>query len=99
MSITETCIKHPVFTVMMVLAMVIFGAFSYSGIGLDSLPDVAPPIATITCVYPGADPETIEKEVSERIENAVSEVAGIKVLRSFSNLFVNNRILSINKIN
>ena len=84
MSITETCIKNPVLTVMMIAAMVVFGAISYTGIGLDNLPEINPPVATITCAYPGADPETIEKEVSQRIEDAVSQVAGIKTLRSMS---------------
>ncbi|NLH47297.1 MAG: efflux RND transporter permease subunit [Myxococcales bacterium] len=84
MSWIEICIRHPVFTSMMIAAIFVFGIASYPEIGLDMLPNVDTPIVTVTTIYPGADPESVEKEISEKIEDALSNVAGIKTMRSIS---------------
>jgi multidrug efflux pump subunit AcrB len=47
-------------------------------------PEVEFPIVTVTAVYPGADPETIESRVVDKLEEAISTVNGIKVMRSTS---------------
>ncbi len=84
MKISETCIRQPVFTSMMILALVVFGLVSYRTIGVDLFPDVDIPVVTVTVSYPGADPETVETEVTDRIEEAVNTISGIKTLRSES---------------
>ncbi len=52
--------------------------------GVDLFPDVDFPIVTISVSYEGADPETVETEVTDKIEEAVNTIAGIKTLRSES---------------
>ncbi|MBW1806977.1 MAG: efflux RND transporter permease subunit [Deltaproteobacteria bacterium] len=84
MFLSDVSIKRPVFASMLMAAIVVFGLAAYPSIGLDMLPEVDVPVATIFTIYPGADPETIEKEVSEKIEDAVSTVSGIKTLRSIN---------------
>ncbi len=84
MKISETCIRQPVFASMMILALVVFGLVSYRTIGVDLFPDVDIPVVTVTVSYPGADPETVETEVTDRIEEAVNTISGIKTLRSES---------------
>ena len=84
MKISETCIRRPVFASMMILALVVFGAVSYRTIGVDLFPDVDIPVVTVTVPFPGADPETVETEVTDRIEEAVNTISGIKTLRSES---------------
>lgn len=84
MKISEVCIQRPIFASMMILALVVFGAVSFWNIGVDLFPDVDFPIVTVTVPYPGADPETVETEVVDKIEEAVNTISGIKTLRSES---------------
>jgi hydrophobic/amphiphilic exporter-1 (mainly G- bacteria), HAE1 family len=84
MLLADVSIKRPVFTGMLMAALVVFGVFAYQGIGLDMMPNVDVPVATVTTIYPGADPETVEQEVTKKIEEAVSNVAGIDKLKSIS---------------
>jgi hydrophobic/amphiphilic exporter-1 (mainly G- bacteria), HAE1 family len=78
----RTFIQRPVFTSMLLLAVVVFGLFSYPRIGVDQMPDVEFPIVTVSTVLPGADPETIEKNVSKPLEEALNTLSGLETLRS-----------------
>ena len=84
MSISRFCIQRPVFTLMIISALVVFGLTAYSTLGVSLFPDVDFPVVTVTVVYEGADPETVETEVSDVIEEAVNTISGIKSLRSQS---------------
>ena len=84
MLISNTSIRQPVFTTMVIAALVVFGVIAYRGLGIDLFPKVDFPIITISAVLPGADPETIESDVTERIEEAVNTINGVKSLRSQS---------------
>jgi len=84
MKIAETSIARPVFASMMILSLVVFGLASYSRMGVNLFPDVDFPIVTVTVPYEGADPETVETEVTDVIEEAVNTISGIKTLRSES---------------
>ena len=69
---------------MVILALVVFGAVSYRNIGVNLFPDVDIPFVTVSVVYEGADPETVETEVVDLIEEAVNTISGVKKLRSQS---------------
>ncbi len=84
MKLADISIKRPVFASMMMLAILTFGVVLFSKLSVDMFPDVDFPIVTITTVYPGADPETMESKVAEPIEEAVNSLSGIKMLRSVS---------------
>lgn len=84
MKISSFCIRRPVFASMMIVSMVVFGLTAYSSIGVSLFPDVDFPIVTVTVIYEGADPETVETEVTDVIEEAVNTISGIKSLRSES---------------
>ncbi len=84
MKISELSIQRPVFATMVILSFVVFGVTSYRSIGVSLFPDVDFPIVTITVFYEGADPETVESEVTDPIEEAVNTISGIKSLRSES---------------
>jgi len=82
--IAQVSIERPVLASMMTLAMVVFGLASYRQIGINLFPDVDFPIVTVTVPYEGADPKTVETEVTDKIEEAVNTISGIKTLRSES---------------
>ncbi len=77
-------VQRPVLTSMIVAALVILGTFSYFTLGVDLMPEIEFPYVTATTVYPGAGPEEVETQVTERVEDAISTIANVKSLLSFS---------------
>jgi HAE1 family hydrophobic/amphiphilic exporter-1 len=82
--LAEICVRRPVFATVIVLALVVFGAFSYQKLGVDRFPNVEFPFVIVTTVLPGAAPEEIETELTDKIEEAVNTIAGIDELTSMS---------------
>jgi HAE1 family hydrophobic/amphiphilic exporter-1 len=82
--IAEIAIKRPVFAVMDILVPIVFGVMAYPSIGVEQFPSVEFPVVTVTAVYPGADPSSMEIKVAKPIEDALSSMGGIKRLRSFN---------------
>jgi HAE1 family hydrophobic/amphiphilic exporter-1 len=78
------CIRRPVFATNIILALVVVGAASYFRLGVDRFPSVDLPTVRIGTRLPGASPEEIETQVSQRIEEVVNTVEGIDELRSVS---------------
>jgi hydrophobic/amphiphilic exporter-1 (mainly G- bacteria), HAE1 family len=82
MSPIRTFITRPVFTGMLTLVLVVFGLVAYPKIGVDQMPEVEFPIVTVTTVLPGADPESIERNVTKPLEEALNTLSGLDTLRS-----------------
>ncbi len=84
MLLTEVSIKRPVFTTMMMVALVVFGVVSYKRLAVDEYPDITYPIVMANTSYPGASPEVMERDVSRPIEEALNTVQGIREITSTS---------------
>ncbi len=84
MFISNLSIKRPVFATVMMLTLVTLGLFSYRRLAIDMMPDVEIPVLSILTEYPGASPETVEREVTKRIEEAVNPIAGVRHVTSVS---------------
>jgi len=84
MILSRMAVTRPVLTTVMVVAILVLGVFSYTRLVVDLFPDVEFPFVTVTTIYPGAGPDEVESQISERIEDAVSTIAGIKRLDSIS---------------
>jgi HAE1 family hydrophobic/amphiphilic exporter-1 len=82
--LAEVCVKRPVFATMLILSLVTVGAFSFFSLGVDLFPKIDFPTITITVVNPGASPQEIETEITEKVEEAVNTISGIDELRSSS---------------
>ena len=82
--LAEVCVKRPVFATMLILSLVVVGAFSFLSLGVDLFPKIDFPTITVTVVNPGASPQEMETEVTEKIEEAVNTISGIDELRSSS---------------
>ena len=78
----ETFVRRPVFTTMLLTALVVLGLASYQRLGVDIFPKVDLPTITITTRLPGASPEEIESQVTKPIEEVVNTIAGLDELRS-----------------
>jgi HAE1 family hydrophobic/amphiphilic exporter-1 len=79
--LAEICVKRPVFATMLILSLVVVGAFSFFSLGVDLFPKVDFPTITVTVVNPGSSPQEIETEITEKIEEVVNTVSGIDELR------------------
>ncbi|MCB1125024.1 MAG: efflux RND transporter permease subunit, partial [Verrucomicrobiae bacterium] len=84
MSLPEFCIRRPVFAVMLNLLIVLFGVVGYLNLPVRELPDVDPPIVAVTTIYQGANAGIMESEVTERLEQEINTIPGIKTLTSIS---------------
>ncbi|NNB94595.1 efflux RND transporter permease subunit [Corallococcus exiguus] len=82
MSITDVCIKKPVFAWMIMAATIIFGLVAAQRIGISQFPDVDFPTINISVSWEGANPEAVESDVVEFIEEAVTQVEGVKSITS-----------------
>jgi HAE1 family hydrophobic/amphiphilic exporter-1 len=82
--LTQIAVDNPVFATMMMVALLVMGLFSYRQLGIDQFPNVDFPIVVVTTDYPGASPETVESEISRKIEESVNAIAGLKTLTSRS---------------
>ncbi len=82
--LAEVCVKRPVFATMLILSLVVVGAFSFLSLGVDLFPKIDFPTVTVTVINPGASPQEMETEVAEKIEEAVNTISGIDELRSSS---------------
>jgi hydrophobe/amphiphile efflux-1 (HAE1) family protein len=78
------CIRRPVLTIVIFLAIFIFGIFGYTQMPVREFPDVEFPIVNVSVVLPGADPEVIETEVVEPLEEELNTIEGVKEITSTS---------------
>ena len=81
---TRVSIANPVMAVMVMLAFVVLGLFSYQRLKVDQFPDIDFPTVVVQTEYPGAAPEVVESEVTKKIEESVNTIAGINQLYSRS---------------
>lgn len=84
MFLTRISVTHPVFATMMMVALLVMGAFSLQRLGLDQYPNVDVPVVVVVTSYPGATPETVETEVTRPVEDALNAIGGLDEITSTS---------------
>ncbi len=77
MFISDFAIKRPLITIVSMVALVVFGLFALFQLETDEFPDVQQPIINVAIPYPGASPDVVEREVLDRVEEAVSGISGV----------------------
>ncbi|HEY6945258.1 MAG TPA: efflux RND transporter permease subunit [Candidatus Acidoferrum sp.] len=84
MKLAETCVKYPVFTVMLIAFLVTLGAFSYRGLAVDLFPKADPATVNVEVRLPGATPEEVVTGVVLPLEDAISSVSGIDEINVYA---------------
>ena len=84
MSIYKTAINKPVTTLLIFIAVIIIGIFSYKSLPVDQLPEMEPPYISVMTVYAGANASELETNVSKLLENGLNSVDGLKEITSTS---------------
>ncbi len=82
--LAAVCVRRPVFTWVLILALVVVGVASIRGLAVDRFPNIDFPVVLVTTVLPGASPEQVETEVSDKIEESINSISGLDELRSVS---------------
>src|SRR5215216_3730009 len=84
MRLSDISIKNPVFAVMLSSAMVIFGYLGYRDMGISQFPEIDFPVVNVTTYREAAEPEIMDSDVTDIIEDAISGVEGIDYVSSQS---------------
>src|SRR5438046_3269905 len=84
MVLPRISIQRPVLATMMSLGLILLGIIGLSRLPVRELPDIDPPIVSVTTVFPGANAQVVETEVTERLEEEINNIEGIKTLTSQS---------------
>jgi hydrophobe/amphiphile efflux-1 (HAE1) family protein len=91
--LAKICVQRPVFASVLMLTILVLGVVGYRGLGVDQFPNVDIPVVVVTTVLPGAAPEEIEIDVTDKIEGAVNQISGVDDLNSISSEGVSQVII------
>ena len=86
MSFIDIFVRLRVLAYMLSAAILLFGLIGLRDIGLNRMPNVSPPVVTITTVNPGASPEIMAATVATPLERALGRIAGVTEMTSNSSL-------------
>ncbi|WP_140637161.1 efflux RND transporter permease subunit [Methylibium rhizosphaerae] len=82
MFLSDFSIKRPVATVVIIIALMALGLLALGKLRVNQIPDVEQPVLAVNITYPGASPETVEREIVNRIEKALQSISGVDEVRS-----------------
>src|SRR6266496_310872 len=94
--LANVCVRRPVFATVLILTIVVVGVIGYKNLSVDRFPNVDFPIVTVVTALPGAAPQQIETEVTDKIEEAVNTISGLEELQSISTEGVSQLIVRFN---
>src|SRR5256886_228570 len=84
MRLSETSIRRPVLASMFSAALVLFGVIGYARLSVRELPDIDPPIISVSTTLPGANAQVVETAVTDVLEEELSTIQGLRTLSSSS---------------
>lgn len=84
MSLSTTSIRRPVLTIVMNLAIILFGVIGYTFLGVREFPSIDPAQISVRTNYAGANSDIIESQITEPLEKAINSIDGIRNITSSS---------------
>ncbi len=96
MTLSDLSIRRPIFAAMLSLALVLFGVLGYQRLTVRELPDIDPPIISVSTTLRGANPRVMESSVTDILEEELSSVEGLRTLTSSSGEQSSNIVLEFN---
>ena len=84
MSLSDICIRRPVFATVLSLIIVLLGLLAYQRLAVREYPNIDVPIVTVNVMYPGASPEIMESQVAQPVEDVLSGIEGLDFVSSIS---------------
>src|SRR5438445_671872 len=96
MKLSEVAIQRPVLASMASAALVLFGVIGYTRLSVRELPDIDPPIISVSTTLPGANAQVVETAVTDVLEEELSTIQGLRTLTSTSAEQTSNITLEFN---
>ncbi|MDG1582933.1 efflux RND transporter permease subunit [Pseudomonas sp. GOM6] len=84
MTLSDICIRRPVFATVLSLIIVLLGLLAYQRLAVREYPNIDVPIVTVNVSYPGASPEIMESQVAQPVEDVLSGIEGLDFVSSIS---------------
>lgn len=84
MTLSDVCIRRPVFATVLSLIVVLLGLMAYDRLNVREYPNIDVPIVTVQVTYPGASPEIMESQVAQPVEDVLSGIEGLDFVTSIS---------------
>jgi multidrug efflux pump subunit AcrB len=81
-NISSWCIRNPVFPIVLFVGLMLGGLISFARMQVNNAPDIDFPAATVSIVQPGAAPNEIETQITQRVESAIRGVNGVDEINS-----------------
>lgn len=85
MFLSDFSIKRPTATIVLIIAMMAMGLLAMSKLRVNQNPDVEVPGLFVNIPYPGASPDTVEREIINRVEKSLQSVPGVEEVYSYAN--------------
>src|SRR3954468_20557268 len=82
MLLSDFSIKRPVATIVIIIALMCLGLLALQKLRVNQIPDVEQPVMVVVVPYPGASPETVEREIINRVERALQSIPQVYQIRS-----------------
>ena len=82
MFLSDFSIRRPVAMVVIIIALMLLGLLALKKLRVNEIPDVEQPVLVITIPYPGASPETVEREIINRVEKSLQSISGVYQIRA-----------------
>ncbi|WP_180004982.1 MULTISPECIES: efflux RND transporter permease subunit [unclassified Acinetobacter] len=96
MWLTRISVKYPVFTIMMMFCLMVLGLASWQRMGVEEFPDIDFPFVVVYTNYPGASPESVESEITKKLEDQINTISGLKQVISQSSEGLSTVIVEFN---
>ncbi|XID75658.1 efflux RND transporter permease subunit [Alkanindiges sp. WGS2144] len=96
MWLTRISVNNPVFTAMLMLALMVMGLASWQRMTVEEFPDVDFPFVVVYTTYPGASPEMVESDVTKKLEDSINTISGVKQVISTSSEGLSTVIVEFN---
>ncbi|ALV07452.1 efflux RND transporter permease subunit [Roseateles depolymerans] len=85
MFLSNFSVKKPVAMIVVIIMLMAMGLLALSKLRVNQIPDVQEPVMVVSITYPGASPETVEREVINRIEKSMQSIPGVTEVRATAN--------------
>ncbi|MBI3229354.1 MAG: efflux RND transporter permease subunit [Burkholderiales bacterium] len=82
MFLSDFSIRRPVATLALIIGLMCLGLLALSKLRVNQIPDVDQPLLAVSIPYPGASPETVEREVINRVEKTLQSISGVYAINS-----------------
>ncbi|MFZ4527776.1 MAG: efflux RND transporter permease subunit [Undibacterium curvum] len=82
MFLSDFSIKRPIAMIVIIIALMALGLLALKKLKVNQIPDVEQPVLVVSVPYPGASPETVEREIINRIEKSLQSISGVDRLTS-----------------